>query len=234
MLRTYLENKQTQLNSEKVDFYTAYGTHVYFKDQMESASIDVEQVIADVESLVPKHLMSEIEMVIIGWFEEFDERQINAFYQDAMLHISNKQDDADDMIDDIIHETAHSVEQTYGYEIYGDLKVKNEFLQKRNRLHDELWSIGHKAPKSFFSEVEYNEEFDSFLLNTVGYDKLSVICTGLFVNAYAPTSLREYFATGFTDFYMNRGDHNTLKTMCPELYKKLLLVNDQKNIDSHY
>jgi hypothetical protein len=233
MLRTYLENKQNQLNNKQVDFYTSRGIHVYFKDKMENDSVSVEEVIASVESMLPKHLMSEVEMIVVGWFDEFEERQINAFYQDAILHISNKQDDHEDMVDDIVHEIAHSVEETYGYEIYADLKVKNEFLSKRLRLHDELWGIGHKAPKAFFSETEYNEEFDDFLLNTVGYDKLNVICSGLFINAYAPTSLREYFATGFTDFYMNPHDRETLKMVSPELYEKLSTLS-QENIDNLY
>jgi hypothetical protein len=101
------------------------------------------------------------------------------------------------------------------------------------RLHDELWSIDYKAPKAFFSEIEYNKEFDNFLLNTVGYDKLNVICSGLFINAYAPTSLREYFATGFVDFYMNSDDHTSLKMVSPEIYEKLLLLN-QENVDNLY
>ena len=63
-------------------------------------------------------------------------------------------------------------------------------------------------------------EFDNFLLNKIGYDKLSLLIQGLFLNPYAATSLREYFATGFTDFYLD-ANHNTLKSICPALYRKL-------------
>ena len=234
MARIYLENKANQPNSNQVDFYTAQGTHVYFKDPVENKSIDVERVVATVESMLPKHFTSEIEMIIVGWFKEFEERDINAFYKDGMLHVSNRQDDHEDMVDDIVHEIAHSVEEVYGYEIYGDSKIKDEFLLKRNRLHDELWSLGYKAPLSVFKETEYNQEFDEFLLDTVGYDKLNIICSGLFINSYAPTSLREYFATGFTDFYMNSDDHHTLKSVSPALYNKLLKINLEENIDSIY
>ena len=146
----------------------------------------------------------------------------------------NIQDDVEDMVDDIVLEIAHAAEESYGLDIYGDLKVKREFLEKRERLHDELWSLGYKTPKTFFSEVEYNEEFDNFLLNTVGYDKLNVICNGLFINAYAPTSLREYFATGFTDFYMKPDDRESLKLVSPQLYKKIFELNFKENVDSMY
>ena len=39
---------------------------------------------------------------------------------------------------------------------------------------------------------------------------------GLFINPYAATSLREYFATGFTDFFI-QSDHKFLKTVSPVL-----------------
>lgn len=214
------------------DFYTSSGIHVYFKDTLENNSIDVEKVISIVESKIPSHLLSEIEMIVVGWFKEFEDREINAFYKDAILHISNIQDDTEDMVDDIVHEVAHAVEEAQGFNIYGDSKIKDEFINKRMRLHDELWSLGYKAPKSFYYEVEYNKEFDNFLLNTVGYDKLNIICNGLFISSYAATSLREYFATGFTDFYMRTDDRNSLKLVSPELYLKIFELNSQNFLDS--
>ena len=220
--------------SQPVDFYTPGGIHVYFKDAIENPEIDIEAVIAQVESKVPSYLMTDIEMVVIGWFEEFEERDINAFYKDAILHVSNEQDDTEDMVDDIIHEIAHSVEENYGFDIYGDSKIKHEFLVKRNRLHDELWSLGYKAPKAFFMETEYNPEFDKFLLDSVGYDKLNIICNGLFINAYAPTSLREYFATAFTDYYMNPNQHNSLKEVSPAVYEKISELNSENFVDNRY
>ena len=80
-------------------------------------------------------------------------------------------------------------------------------------------------------DTEYDKEFDEFLFETVGKDKLRMICMGLFINAYAPVSLREYFATGFADFYLHP-NHNFLKRVSPLLYKKLLLLQDVKNLDN--
>jgi hypothetical protein len=155
MLKTYIQKKQQKLNESQIDFYTPTGIHVYFKDNLENPDISVESVISKVESKIPHHLLSIIEMIIVGWFKEFEERQINAFYKDAMLHISNEQDDEADMVDDIIHEVSHALEENYSYEIYGDSKIKNEFIQKRERLFDELWSLGYKIPKSLFLDTEY-------------------------------------------------------------------------------
>ena len=227
----HLKQKQKQLQEVRSDFYTSRGTHVYFKDDLTNDEINVEEVIAQVESALPEHLLSELEMIVVGWFDEFEDRTINAFYKDGILHISNVQDDASDMYDDIIHEIAHSVEEVYGRELYADSNVRTEFLYKRKILHDKLWSLGHRAPLKWFLDVEYDKEFDEFLFEIVGADKLRMICVGLFINAYAATSLREYFATGFTDFYLHP-DHSLLKKLGPRLYEKLQLLHDIKNLDN--
>lgn len=213
------------------NFYTSTGIHVYFKDQMHDHSVDVEKVVTRLESLIPTQLLSEVEMIIIGHFDEFDERNINAFYKDGALHISNLQMDEDGLLDDMIHETAHAVEIAYGQQIYADSKIKDEFLRKRNHLYQLLWSAGFKAPKKLFMDPEYDYEFDQFLLKDVGYDKLSDVVNGIFISPYSPTSLREYFATGFTEFYMHPNNHGFLKKTSPALYSKLEKINNIESLD---
>jgi hypothetical protein len=231
MLTDYLQNTQKRIAEKLDNFYTPGGIHVYIQEPLTGDNIDIETLIGRLEDLVPQHLRSEIEMVIIGWFSEFGERNINAFYKDGALYVSNVQDDSEDLFDDLVHEVAHSIESIYGYEIYGDQKVKNEFLRKRKYLHDMLWQKGYKAPLDIFMNSEYDKDFDMFLYKKVGYDKLSSICQGLFVSAYAPTSLQEYFATGFTEYYLN-SNHDFLKRVSPQLYKKLLLLHNPEKLDN--
>jgi len=207
------------------DFYTPTGIHVYFKDSIENEEIDPESVVGRLEDTIPSPLLSEIEMIIIGWFEEFERRSINAFYDGGTLYVSNVQDDNSDMFDDLVHETSHSLEQPYGMLIYGDGDLEKEFLRKREHLHDLLWVQGYKIPKAVFRNPEYNEDLDMFLYEEIGYEKLSSLIRGLFISAYSVTSLREYFATGFTDFYLDP-NHDFLKMTCPVLYKKLLELSD--------
>ena len=201
------------------NFYTGAGTHVYIKDELTNGVL-ADEVIEEFESYMPDHLLGEVEMIVVGWFDEFDERKINAFYSDNCLYVSNEQDNPEDMIDDLIHETAHSLEAPYGNEIYGDGKIEKEFLNKRMQLYEILWSYDYKAPKAFFIDLDYNIEFDDFLLNQVGYDKLVLPMQGIFISPYAATSLREYFATGFTDFFMSN-HRDDLRGNCPALYQKL-------------
>ena len=227
----HLQEAQKRLQQNLTDFYTPSGLHVYFKDQLLNSEVDVETVISKVESIIPQHLRSEVEMVIIGHFKEFEENHFNAFYKDGMVHVTNDQQDNYDMVEDIVHEIAHATETPNGYHIYGDGKVKGEFLRKRFVLHDILWKNGYKAPKSFFSNVEYDEGFDLFLLQQVGYDKLQNFASGVFLTTYAPTSLREYYATGFVEFFLNPDSHNYMKKVSPQLYKKIFELYSEENLD---
>ena len=226
----HLLEKQKKLLQKNSDFYTPRGTHVYFKDDMLN-DVDVESVIAKVEAKLPAHLLEEVEMIVVGWFEEFEERGINAFYDSGAVYVSNIQDNHEDMFDDIVHEISHSLEDAHGYEIYGDQKIKQEFLRKREHLHNIMWKMGFKAPKSFFEDVEYSEEFDDFLHKQVGYDKLAPIMQGVFVSPYAATSLREYFATMFTEYYLD-SDHKFLKKISPALYEKISMLQNPEMLDS--
>ena len=230
MLQKYLQKKQKMLQERQTDFYTSTGLHVFFKDPVEN--IDVEEVISKVEAALPLHLLSEVEMIIFGWFDEFEERSLNAFYDSGTLYVSHIQDDASDLYDDLVHEIAHSLEEPYGYLLYGDKEIKNEFLRKRKYLHDILWKLDYKIPISVCMESEYNEEFDMFLYEKVGYDKLTTLLSGIFLTPYAATSLREYFATGFAEFYTHPETHNFFKKISPQLYKKILLLKNPEKLDN--
>ena len=230
MLKDYIVQKQQKLMEQQTDFYTSTGLHVFFKDPVEN--VDVEKVVSKVESSIPEHLLSEVEMIIIGWFDEFEERSLNAFYDSGTLYVSNIQDDFMDMYDDMIHEISHSLEEPHGYFLYGDKKIEDEFLRKRKYLHDIVWKMGFKPPLAVFMDPEYNEEFDMFLYEKIGYDKLSTAVAGVFVSPYAATSLREYFATGFTEFYLHPDEHGFLQKVSPELYKKLVLLQNPEELDN--
>ena len=232
MLQDYIQQKQSRLLERQTDFYTPTGLHVFFKDTVQNNQVDTEKVVAKVESLIPDHLLSEVEMIIIGWFDEFEERDLNAFYDGGTLYISNIQEDSEDMLDDMIHEISHSLEEPHGYFLYGDKKIEQEFLKKRKFLHDMLWKMNYKVPLSVFMETEYNKEFDKLLYQDIGYEKLSNVMQGLFINPYAATSLREYFATGFTEFYLHPDEHEYLQKLCPVLYKKLVTLQKQEKLDN--
>ncbi len=224
MLTTYIQNRQQMLEASG-NFYTPSGIQVFTKDEIANNLVDMESVISKFESKLPAHVRDNVEMIIVGEFDEFEDRGINAFYKDSALYVSNIQTDNEDLLDDLVHETAHSIEEAYGYEIYADEKIKNEFLKKRFYLYEVLCSMGFKVSREVFLDTEYTKEFDMFLLQDVGYDKLSEIGKGIFISPYAATSLREYFATAFTEFYMYPDSHGYLQKVSPEVYKKLAALH---------
>jgi hypothetical protein len=224
MLLNYIQKRQKMLE-ETNNFYTASGIHVFTKDDLVNDLVDLEEVISKLETLLPEHIRDGIEMVIVGQFDEFQERGINAFYKDGALYVSNFQSDNADLLDDLVHETAHSVEEQYGMDIYADQEIKDEFLRKRMHMYNVLWNMGFEPSEEDFLETEYDQDFDEYLHQDIGYDKLSEILKGIMVTPYAATSLREYFATGFTEFYLYPDSHNYLKKTSPELYKKLVQLH---------
>ena len=124
------------------------------------------------------------------------------------------------MIDDIIHEIAHAVEEEHFMDIYSDKYLEKEFLGKRERLYHLLEQEDLELNYQDFLEPEFSEEFDSLLYFEVGYPLLSAVSVNLFYSPYAITSLREYFASGF-EAYFNDRNRNRIMTMSPILFDKL-------------
>ena len=79
---------------------------------------------------------------------------------------------------------------------------------------------------------KYDEKFDNFLSNDIGYDKLSGYINNLFLAPYSTTSLKEYFARGFEEFFL--GNRLDLKTISPYVYKKLLLLIENNLYGDEY
>ena len=144
------------------------------------------------------------------------DRQINAFYEDGAIYVTNEQDDEMDMIDDIIHEIAHAVEVNNQQYIYGSGNLQREFKGKRRNLYTLIQDM-YDIPSEFLSDIDYNREIDDFLYKTIGYDILNQMVANIFVSGYAATSVSEYFARGFEEYFI--GDKDSLRKMSPVLYK---------------
>ena len=225
-LEEYIKNAHTRMIDVQSEHVIFSDVQVYINDDLPS-NIDIYYVLKKIESMIPEHFSYGLNTIEIGHNDEFAKRNINALYDNGTIHVTNSQDNNNDLIDDIIHEIAHSAEEIYYKNIYGDDAVKDEFLGKRNRLYSLLKQEGYKIDKEHYENVEYCRSFDDFLYKQVGYKLLINITNGLFVSPYSATSLREYFANGVEEFYIK--DANSLKNISPVLYKKILkLHNIQK------
>ena len=183
-----------------------------------------------VEQSLPQKFIehSGVEMIMIGQFQDLTDRQIQSVWKpdEAAIYVTNEQDSNEDMIDDLVHEFAHAVEDRFGFELYSDDLIEKEFLQKRRHLHDILSAHEFDITLKPFINLVYDAEFDNFLHKEVGYEKLAFLTTGLFTSPYAATSIREYFASGFEEYFLPFGDRATLQQISPALYQKIKILSE--------
>lgn len=186
--------------------------------------IDFRKVLEALEETLPVHLTHEVDTILVGDFDFLNAREVDASYMDGAIYVTNNQENGVSMVDDIIHEFAHSVEEMAAYEIYADGKLEREFLSKRSHLAQELSKENYKVPIEVIYNSEFDHNFDMFLYKNVGYDKLAIMTVGIFVSPYGATSLKEYFANGFEHYYM--GEREYIKDCCPVLYSKLKMLDE--------
>ena len=199
--------------------YMLKGIDIYVKDQLPQ-EIDVDFVIKYVAKRLPDHVLTNIDIIYIGHFQDLVDRDVNALWQNGAICITNGQDSEMDMIDDLIHEIAHSNEKQYEQIIYEDGKLEKEFLYRRKKLAEILVDKNYGVPPGFIYNVDYDKAIDDFLYEEVTYNVLWQLVPGIFPSPYAATSLREYWAKGFELFYM--GKRHDLKEISPILFSKLM------------
>ena len=83
---------------------------------------------------------------------------------------------------------------------------------------------GYDTNKLDFENVNYNSEFDKFMNLEIGYSTLNSLLNGLFVSPYAATSLREYFAIAFEEYYLN--DRRYVNNISPKIYEKINFLDN--------
>ena len=187
----------------------------------------MEEIIDSIQNSISRKHFDHVDVVYVGRFSSFLDKGINAMYLDHALYITNQQDSGEDLIDDIIHEVAHAVEEKYFDHIYGDGLIEREFLVKRKRLKQILLSQDYSVHKYNFSETGYNSDFDELLYNKVGYEKLQNLINGLFLSPYAATSMREYFANAYEHVYAY-GEAKMTSKISPVVYKKILNLEEME------
>jgi len=192
--------------------------------------INLEDVIAELKSSVPSIYYNNLDCIYVGEFAFLKERELTALYKDQVFYVSNQQDNVDDLVDDLVHETAHLVEEDYTRYLYEDNRLLREFISKREQLYtvlDSDLSISKEYDLNYvdFLKPDYDQGFDNFIYNIIGYEQIVAYTMNLFYSPYAVTSLREYFANGFEAYYYHR-DLKKLKNLSPVLYNKLTQLEE--------
>jgi hypothetical protein len=198
-----------------------YHIPVFTIDPLKS-EVNVGEVCQELKFGLPAHLLKDIDVIYFGEFPELGDR--NAAFSDGAIYVSNKEPTVFDVLENVYHEVAHSLENAYGTFIF-DENLKREFLGKRKKLHSLLAANGHKTPLEPWLQTEYSKKLDSFLSDVVGYPILLSLTMGLFVSPYGATSFQEYFANGFEKYFL--GEAMDIKKISPVLFSKIeSILND--------
>ena len=198
-MRTYLKSKS---RLDETNFLTVSGISVIIKDP-----IDFKMSTSDLKNTVeslPDHFLTDIDYIIFGQFDFLKKKGYAASYLDGAIYASNTQQDNTDILDDIIHEIGHSVEEKYKEFVYSDMELEREFLKKRNQLQKEFQMAGVSIPDEKMNNPEYDESLDRHFSEVVGYPNMTVFTQGIFYSPYGSTSLREYFANGFEAYFFSQ------------------------------
>ena len=225
-LSIYIKENATHNLSRKKEYYIYGDILVLVKDPV-PYDIDLHACLRQIEDRIPRHLVYGLDTVFVGQFPEFKQQQINAFYRDGAIYITNDQETDYDFIDDLVHEVAHLAEISYGVDIYGDQTISREFLGKRQRLFYLLKEEGFNVEPKDFLRLDYSYDFDMFLLNDVGYATLTQLTVGLFLSPYGVTSLAEYFAEGFESYVLR--DKKSVKEISPACFIKINGLMENKD-----
>tara|TARA_Y100000592_G_scaffold16485_1_gene24532 strand:+ start:19411 stop:20055 length:645 start_codon:yes stop_codon:yes gene_type:complete len=208
-MKNYIKNKK--------NFFAVSGINMIVKDDLNFA-LDRKQL-SKVLDRLPRSFRRLVDYVIFGNFDFLTKMHFNAAFKDGAIYVSSTQIDNSSVIDDIIHEIGHAVEDGFWNEIYSDLQLEREFVKKRMQLHGELEKNGYRYSSLEMSKVEYDKRLDDFFYNDVGYPEMTSISQGIYFSPYGATSLREYFANGFEAYFYHKDTY--LKKVSPVLYKKL-------------
>lgn len=217
----YIQSSSSKAKKSHKEKHFVGDTMVFIKDPF-NIEIDLDKILRKIKASIPEFLMSDIDAIYVGQFKELKDRKLNAAYMDGALYLTNIQKDEKSMLEDIVHEIAHSVEDLAKFDMYEDDKINREFLAKRMKLKQTLKDNGFDVGNYRFNNIEYDENFDMYLYEEVGYPALTSLTVGLFCSPYGATSIREYFANGFEHFFLN--DRKLVKEVSPQLYRKLVEI----------
>ena len=222
-------NKKAQDRNE----YMLFNVPVYVINKFPS-NIKINNILDSVKDIIDIKYLDGLETIYIGDFKDLNRRDIQSMLKDDAIWISsnNVKNVITEplVVENIIHEIAHLLEEKYQSQIYGDRKLEREYNSKKNRLFHLLKNEEYDIDLELFFSDDMLKEFDNFLYKVVGYDKISLLTAGLFLSPYSITTIREYFASGMLDYLTN--DNSYIDEISPVLYSKIKQI--EENLNNEY
>lgn len=187
--------------------------------------LNIEDVKKDIIRL-PSFLFTEVNKIYIYNAEDLDNYDLDSSYGHRVVKIdSSKIDSRKDLMKTLIHELYHSIQNAIKIQFKDQFeKVCLEYLNKKKKILDIFKNDNRfKAPEpSFYTEIFYNEKFDDYLYNIIGYKVINNRLKDYFPSSYSITSIDEYMATCFEIFYFE--NQNWLSIYCPEVFELIKTI----------
>ena len=155
-MKTYIKESASNTLKNRSEFHLLSGQiPVYIINKL-PPNIDFNDIIKELENNIPSQILNLIEGIYIGEFKELKERNIQAMFKDGVIYLSSFANNPDVkqewIVRDICHELAHALEDSAGYEIYGDGKIENEHNAKKQKLFSLLAHEGFHFAKEILFE----------------------------------------------------------------------------------
>jgi len=222
--------KESNNKAQNRNEYMLFNVPVYVINKFPS-NININNILDKVKDIISINYLNGLDAIYVGDFKDLNRRDIQSMLKDGAIWISSnniKNVITEPLVvENIIHEIAHLLEDRFQPQIYGDGKLEREYESKKNRLLQILKADGYDVSLNLFFSDDMLKEFDSFLYREVGYDKLSLLTAGLFLSPYSITTIREYFASGMIDYLLDDGVH--LSEISPILYRKIFQTVEKLN-----
>lgn len=166
-------------------------------------------------SKINRKLLRNVDTVYYGTVDFLEKEGKTGLYRDGCLYISDKK--PSEILPTVLHELAHSLEETVRGELSSRAELLSEFTKKRIELFRRLYDAGYtRLNREQFMKTTFDPELDE-LLAGIDQDDLGRATLGVFPTPYSSTSIEEYVAGGFEIYYAGANKFNLSKN-CPNLY----------------
>lgn len=216
MIKYIVESAKKAQNNRKD--YEIFGRITLKIADKVPENVSIKNVISSIEKKLPEHILYDVDSIYLGNFKPLTDQNVDSLYISGTILVGPNHNSDKELFASLMHEFAHAVEQTAKDFIYGDGDVGREFLSKRMRLFNML-KDDYSVSKKQFSYIDYDSKLDIFFNNTIGYENLGLLTSGLFISPYGCTSLREYFANGFEHYFIE--NPTEIKKLCPAVFSKI-------------
>lgn len=166
---------------------------------------------------IGKRFFSNIDVI---YLYDMKDSEVKAYYDSGMIVINLPliKDDKD-FIKTLIHELIHSQLENLKGVSENIEPVIQEYLRKRGKVLNKLLTYNNSDPKfnSNYSDIEYDQEFESYLKDKITYQIVYPISHIYFPSPYAISSINEYLCIGFEIYFIE--NKSWLEEYCPELYR---------------